>query len=226
MTMVLLGLWLVSASESRHLSRRRIPAARPRWIRAAGLAGRHWASPTVAADGPASRRLYCSDFLSAGQGVAVGADGAEAVTTDGGAHWTVVAPYGLVPWSLNDVQARTWQDVWAVGGLDARFPNTVLHTVDGGATWDQVGVGAGNSLEAVDFIDAGHGWILGRDGVALHTEDGGQSWQARGCSTGSTTCARQGREDGGCGTRATGKRYVVSVRLSRTLARGRYTYAV
>jgi hypothetical protein len=29
-----------------------------------------------------------------------------------------------------------------------------------------------------------------------------------------------------CGMRTTGKRYVVSVRLSRTLARGRYTYAV
>ena len=140
-----------------------------------------WEAPVVAADGPASKRLYCADFLSADQGVAVGADGAEAVTTDGGAHWTVVAPYGLVPWSLNDVQARTWRDVWAVGGLDERFPNTVLHTLDGGATWDQVGVGtaAGNSLEAVDFVDAGHGWILGRDGVALHTANGGASWQAQ-----------------------------------------------
>lgn len=140
-----------------------------------------WGAPVVEADGPASKRLYCADFLSADQGVAVGADGAEAVTADGGAHWTVVAPYGLVPWSLNDVQARTWRDVWAVGGLDERFPNTVLHTLDGGATWDQVGVGtaAGNSLEAVDFVDAAHGWVLGRDGVALHTEDGGTSWQAQ-----------------------------------------------
>ena len=156
--------------------------------------GATWTAPTVNADGPAAKRFYCADFTSAANATAVGEGGAQAVTTDGGATWNVVAPYGLTPRSFSAVQMRTAKDAWVVGASDARFPNSVLHTLNGGATWDQVGVGglAGGSLQAVDFVSAQEGWILGDDGVALHTTTGGASWSPQTVDGGATSDAWYG----------------------------------
>jgi photosystem II stability/assembly factor-like uncharacterized protein len=48
-------------------------------------------------------------------------------------------------------------------------------TGSGGWVW-QNPLPQGNTLNAVDFVDTGHGWAVGDNGVILATEDGGNSW--------------------------------------------------
>lgn len=63
---------------------------------------------------------------------------------------------------------------------------TVLHTVDGGATWVPQASGVECRLHCVHFIDARNGWMVGGGydpyvhrsrGVVLRTTDGGATWQ-------------------------------------------------
>jgi photosystem II stability/assembly factor-like uncharacterized protein len=64
------------------------------------------------------------------------------------------------------------KEAWVAG-----YPGLILHTTDGGATWNrQCGV-TGQALFAVDFADPQHGWIVGRAGIALSTADGGKTWR-------------------------------------------------
>ena len=69
---------------------------------------------------------------------------------------------------------------WAVGN-DA----TVVHTVDGGDTWNPVGVPVGSDVDlmGVDFVDSQFGWVAGKGGasgaVILHTPDGGSTWSTQ-----------------------------------------------
>ena len=73
---------------------------------------------------------------------------------------------------------------WAVGGR-----GTILHTRDGGDTWEEQASGTDFVLEDVVFLDRRHGWAVGgwpRDyavaiyggmGVILATDDGGRTWR-------------------------------------------------
>ncbi len=73
---------------------------------------------------------------------------------------------------------------WAVGGM-----GTILHTCDGGETWEEQDSGVHMLLEKVHFVDRLQGWAVGgwpRDyelaiqggmGVILATVDGGQTWE-------------------------------------------------
>lgn len=72
---------------------------------------------------------------------------------------------------------------WAVGGM-----GTILHTRDGGETWEEQDSGVHVLLEKVHFVDRQHGWAVGgwpRDyelaikggmGVILATANGGETW--------------------------------------------------
>ncbi len=72
---------------------------------------------------------------------------------------------------------------WAVGGL-----GTILHTCDGGVTWDEQDSGVNVLLEKVHFVDRKRGWAVGgwpRDyelaifggmGMILATQNGGATW--------------------------------------------------
>jgi photosystem II stability/assembly factor-like uncharacterized protein len=56
-------------------------------------------------------------------------------------------------------------------------PAQVLGTSDGGATWQKKMQLTQQPLEAVDFVDATHGWAVGNEGNVVSTTDGGRSWQ-------------------------------------------------
>ena len=62
------------------------------------------------------------------------------------------------------------EEGWIVGD-----DSIILHTVDGGKSWEQQESDVSYSLMKVQFIDSDCGWITGTEGV-LHTEDGGQTW--------------------------------------------------
>jgi photosystem II stability/assembly factor-like uncharacterized protein len=73
---------------------------------------------------------------------------------------------------LFDATFSADQEAWVVG-----YPGLLVHSTDGGRTWQrQCGV-TDQALFAVDFTDAQHGWVVGRAGSLLLTADGGKNWE-------------------------------------------------
>ena len=99
---------------------------------------------------------------------ALAADGAWVVQDSGTTH------------KLNGVCFVDDQDGWAVGD-----GGTVLHTLNGGETWQPVSTPASATLnlQGVDFVSATCGWIVGQgsatDSAIMHTDDGGLTWRAQ-----------------------------------------------
>ena len=71
--------------------------------------------------------------------------------------------------TLYDVQMISADEGWAVGGF-----GLIIHTIDGGKTWEQQPSGTFQALRRVFFLDAQKGWASGN--VDLYTTDGGRSW--------------------------------------------------
>lgn len=69
-------------------------------------------------------------------------------------------------------------DVWAVGeeGL-------IIHTIDGGNTWDSIPSGTTDLLITVEFINADTGWVGGstseNETRIYRTTDGGLNWESQ-----------------------------------------------
>jgi len=103
-------------------------------------------------------------------------------TYDGGNSWQARAlpirnPY---IYSVHFVNGR---EGWAVGTdrkdgaiTSEEIWGIVMHTTDGGRTWQDVKVGENELFyDRVYFSDSQHGWICARDNV-YHTDDGGRIW--------------------------------------------------
>jgi photosystem II stability/assembly factor-like uncharacterized protein len=115
----------------------------------------------------------------------VGSKGSLLTTTDGGLNWHVAKK--PTPDSLQDVYFSDSQNGWLV--CEANFyelktkdaPRTyLLHTTDGGSTWDKVNVNGAEvdtRLVKVVFSRGGHGWVFGEAGTVYTTRDGGQNWK-------------------------------------------------
>ncbi|MCH7579179.1 MAG: hypothetical protein IIB22_02925 [Chloroflexi bacterium] len=63
---------------------------------------------------------------------------------------------------------------WLVAGAG------LLHTTDGGLTWQEQAKLSGAD---VDFADADHGWLVGLSGAIFATTDGGLTWHEQSSST-------------------------------------------
>lgn len=108
-------------------------------------------------------------------GVSVGDGGVVLMTSDAGVSWQ--PPRGQLPPAARSEfdycgAAIIGQRVWAVGA-----PGTnVLHSPDGGQTWQMQPTGQSLPLLSVTFCDAQHGWAVGAMGTILATRDGGRTW--------------------------------------------------
>ena len=137
------------------------------------------------------------DFADASHGWLVGYDGSIYGTADG-ATWSRQESGTNV--HLSDVFAVSEQEAWAVGSGEGFSdvagpftPTALLHTADGGATWEQIETPRGASFRVITFVGQ-HGWVLGSCSsfpppepaevpdcgsnriALLHTEDGGATW--------------------------------------------------
>lgn len=63
------------------------------------------------------------------------------------------------------------QTGWAVG-----FEGIILHTNDGGLTWNEQSSNTNKSLYGVHFINDKKGWAIGENGTIITTNNGGQKW--------------------------------------------------
>ena len=100
-------------------------------------------------------------------------------TTDGGDSWREVSVNAdMHPSSVCFVG----DDGWLAGarrivnGDSVRLEGLLLHTVDGGKSWEPVPLGPDEPyLTDVRFIDKEHGWLVGRDSL-YRTDDHGKTW--------------------------------------------------
>jgi photosystem II stability/assembly factor-like uncharacterized protein len=82
--------------------------------------------------------------------------------------------------SLHNVQFIDAKEGWAVGD-----DGVILHSLDGGKSWESQNSGTKASLRGIYFFDELIGWVVGREerpygggsvGVVLFTRDGGNKW--------------------------------------------------
>ena len=67
---------------------------------------------------------------------------------------------------------------WAVG-----TDGTILHTEDGGRSWEPQSSGTTVHLSSVAFATPQSGWAVGEKGTILHTEDAGATWKPQSSGT-------------------------------------------
>ena len=80
--------------------------------------------------------------------------------------------------NLFAVDVLDQQHVWIVG-----FNSAIVHTPDGGASWEMQKSGVVAPLYDVSFVSPQNGWIAGRVGTILRTGDGGKSWETQSSGT-------------------------------------------
>ena len=129
--------------------------------------------------------LHAIYFLDSQSGWAVGGNGALLSTNDGGVTWrTLPRP---TEDALRDLYFSDRTNGWLVCDrsiyrlkTDEEARTYLLHTRDGGTTWQRVDVGHTNPAERlVRVVFAGNGlrgWVFGETGAVYNTSDGGGSW--------------------------------------------------
>ena len=117
-----------------------------------------------------------------------GADGVIMHTKDGGENWTRqgadTAPHDVTLWG---VYASDANHVWVVGdpssGCNGTTCGTILHTKNGGRTWERQPYGpnpfSNRTLLWVHGLNARTAWVVGAQATGLHTTDGGKTWQVQ-----------------------------------------------
>lgn len=88
-------------------------------------------------------------------------------TTDGGETW-------LMSSSGEDMEAVYFvseTEGWASGN-----DGLIVHSTNGGESWQPQTSGVAEKLRDIWFADAQNGWSGGRDGLLVHTTNGGQNW--------------------------------------------------
>jgi photosystem II stability/assembly factor-like uncharacterized protein len=143
----------------------------------------------------------CFDFWDAERGIVIGdaIDGQTMmlITTDGGAHWTQIAPEtlpratdgeGSFAASGTCVETGEAGHAWIVASNPEH--GRMLHTEDHGQTWSvdtlPISTRAGAGPQSVSFRDARNGVALGGgnsaqpgDTLVATTDDGGSTWTTR-----------------------------------------------
>ncbi len=120
-----------------------------------------------------SENLQTLDIVDQDFAVAAGTDGVAFKTLDRGVTWQSIG-YPLLPEDLEimDVKFIT-RDVGYVVGERVHESQNLYRTTDGGASWTQLSLAAGRT---VDFVGADHGWVVNGGGPGYRTTDGGTTW--------------------------------------------------
>ena len=114
-------------------------------------------------------------------------------TDDSGRRWREIRRFsteefgGAMP-ELYSVRFASKKNGWVVGSVSRRdlvVDSLVIHTDDGGASWQRLSAPTREELIHIDFADDKRGWIVGASGTILHTEDG-KVWTAQRSGTTAT----------------------------------------
>lgn len=124
------------------------------------------------------RPLRALRMASSQNGWLAGDGGLLLQTADGGRTWQSPSqplPPGVPEMFDFSCLAVQEADVWIAGTPGSQ----VLHSGDGGKTWDLFPTGQALPIRALAFADAEHGWAVGDLGTILCTQDGGRQWHVQ-----------------------------------------------
>ncbi len=143
-------------------------------------AGRTWTKQ----ESGTTRNLLDIQFVDAQRGIAIGDFGTLLRTEDGGRTWEkiplpenielppdiaeVVQPGDVI---LYGATFATRDQVWIAGEF-----GVILHSTDGGLTWQQQRSGVETTLFGIHALDGERAWAVGLEAVLLSTTDGGATW--------------------------------------------------
>jgi photosystem II stability/assembly factor-like uncharacterized protein len=135
------------------------------------------------------------DMLDIRRGWMVGKFGLVSRTNDGGINWEIVPALGDLEGlsgdekpHLRSVHFVDEDHGWAAGywrdmpDLEQFDWAVIIHTCDGGQTWQHQIEGVESHLTSIRFVDRNRGWAVGYNrnngtSLILHTKDGGTTWE-------------------------------------------------
>ena len=146
--------------------------------------GRTWTIQQTGTKDP----LTGVEFVSVSEGWIISLGGSILHTDNGGKHWSIQET--VAECAFLDIKFCGDKNGYIVGSN-----NTILRTENGGREWlpcdvpeemfedDSGGLieTSESILNAVHFIDADHGWVVGEYGMVYSTTDGGITWQKKKC---------------------------------------------
>lgn len=118
-------------------------------------------------------------FADSQNGWIVGDEGVIFHTSNGGLTWLPqnngIEPLNIrgvkMPIDLFDVHFAGNNSGWAVGGL-----GTIIHTENGGLTWERQSSGTTEILWGIHCADKNTCWAVGSRGTIVHTTNAGERW--------------------------------------------------
>jgi photosystem II stability/assembly factor-like uncharacterized protein len=125
---------------------------------------------------PSLRGTHAMRLVGPASGWLVGDGGLLMTTADLGHSWQSALgelPHDIAADFNFHALAVHGENVWIAGAPGTK----VLHSTDGGKSWQANATGHFAPIRALAFIDAQHGWAAGDLGTILATRDGGQTWQ-------------------------------------------------
>jgi photosystem II stability/assembly factor-like uncharacterized protein len=103
-------------------------------------------------------------------------------TEDGGQKWHPQR-MPIPELTIRSLHFISKQEGWAAGlwenAKDEQYSSgsVVIHTVDGGQTWERLfSCKAESRFDVINFADRSHGWLVSPTG-AYRSDDGGRSWK-------------------------------------------------
>ncbi len=116
------------------------------------------------------------------------------VTHDSGTRWSearrfLPAEFEGASVELYSVRFSSKKRGWVVGSVsrhDRVIDSILVHTDDGGETWQRQRAPSRLELIHIDFVNDKRGWIVGNGGTILNTRDGGDSWTSQNSGTNAT----------------------------------------
>ncbi len=130
--------------------------------------GRTWSTQALGSIATLSGIFFLDDL----RGWVVSIEGDLHRSTDGGLSWQPVLDDPSYS-NLNTVWFADAQEGWVLGG------RTILHTRNGGASWEQLSPPSGTWMQKAFFLDRGHSWGVGDGKNIVHTTDGWQTSQTQ-----------------------------------------------
>jgi hypothetical protein len=119
------------------------------------------------------KHLTAIAFADESRGIAAGAEGTLLYTSTRTNLGPGNRPDQLAAITLLAASATSGK-FWVTG-----LSGNILHSSDGGRSWEKQQSNSTSHLYAVAFVDEMHGWAAGADGNILHTSDGGATWNAQ-----------------------------------------------
>jgi photosystem II stability/assembly factor-like uncharacterized protein len=114
-------------------------------------------------------------FGDPGQAWLVGDGGLVLASASGGLTWTM-PPAPIPPIVREQMELRALAARGPACWIAGSPGSLVLHSADGGASWETFRTDQTAPLKALYFLDDQRGWAVGALGTILNTRDGGRTW--------------------------------------------------